>query len=127
MFFFNKSNYRSYIYGNIITPNLIYRIDNFEENYVFRIRNFITNETVIKILNDVFCPIQGNDDSYPYNCDQYEEFLFLSLKKDGNVIYNNEICNIKDFLDKYELKTFDRNDIVLLSCDIEYNEKIKRK
>jgi hypothetical protein len=127
MIFFNRSNYRSYIYGNIITPNLIYKINNFEEQFVYRIRSEISNEQIIQILNDVFCPIIGNDDSYPYQCDQYEEFSFLSLKNIGNVIYNNEIYDRETFLNKYELKKFNDNDIVLISNDIEYNEKIKRK
>lgn len=75
----------------------------------------------------MFCPITGNDESYPYECDRYEEFSFDKLNGNGLAIYNDEILDVTEFYDKYHKKTFGISDIVLLSSNIEYHETIKKK
>lgn len=126
MYFFNNSLHRGYIGGNIIIPNTIYMVKNFNTFILDHIRSKIDNIELILILNRMFSPITGNDTSYPYNCEEYSNFSFSNLNHDGNIFVNNNTFDIETFKSLYINYKFSTNDIVVLSMDIEYIEQIEK-
>jgi hypothetical protein len=119
MIFFNNSEYRVYINGNIIEDNIIFKINNFKEQIIPLINNIIINNEIIDILYKVFIPATGEDLSYPYDCNTYETFKFKSLKNDGVIYYNNSKYAVTDFLDNYKDQSFGKSDIIMLHKNIE--------
>jgi len=127
MIFFNNSEYRVYINGNIIDNNLLFNIENFNEQIVPLINNNITNYDVIDILYKVFIDASGDDLDYPYDCIKYENVKFKTLKHDGIIYLNDNKFTVDTFLDKYNDFNFGINDIILLSKNIEYKELLTKE
>jgi hypothetical protein len=125
MIFFNRSYCRGYILGNIITSNTIYQIDNFNEVIVPYIRNTITNNVIIAILNDMFTPITGNE-PYFYECEKFTTVKFNKLSGNGVIIYDNQIFTVDMFLNKHNTSIFDMNDIILIHDAVEYNDELEK-
>jgi hypothetical protein len=122
MLFFNNTNILAFVYGHVIKPNDIYKIDNF--NYVCDlIQNNILEPDIIFSLNNIFRPIKPKDNKPSlYTVEPvgiYDDVVIEKIDNvDDIVMYNNKIFSVAEFRKIYINQKITNKNVLLIDTNI---------
>lgn len=116
----------AFVYGNIIKPNDIFKVSQFNV-LCNTIESKISTPDIIRALNKIFTPITPENDcieqlSIANQCDIYDNIMISHMQITDNILMlNNEILNIEQFINIKVGQKITSTELIIIDSSIEFN------